>query len=161
MSAGSELLIAILMAIGIMGTLIPFIPGLGLVWFAGALWAYFDGGDGTRMWLLAVMTLFAVIGFALQFILPDKAATSDSPPKYTIFIGALAGIVGFFLIPVIGAPIGFLAGVYANYFLNTGNSAQAWSSTIKTAVAFGWAVIAQFVCSFLIAITWIVGLIIT
>ena len=34
------------MAIGIMGTIIPLIPGLALVWFAGALWAYFDGADG-------------------------------------------------------------------------------------------------------------------
>ena len=161
MSAGSELLIAILMAIGIMGTIIPLIPGLALVWFAGALWAYFDGADGTRMWILAVMTLFAVFGFAMQFVLPAKAATSNKPPKGTLLLGGLAGIVGFFLIPVIGAPLGFLAGVYANYFWNTGNSAEAWSSTIKTATAFGWALIIQFVCSLLIAMTWIVGLIIT
>ncbi len=161
MSAGSELLIAILMAIGIMGTIIPLIPGIFLVWLAGALWAYFDGADGTRMWLLAAMTLFAIIGFAAQFVLPAKAATVDSPPKGTLLLGGLSGVIGFFLIPVIGAPLGFLGGVYASYFWNTGNTAQAWTSTIRTAMAFGIALIVQFICALLIALTWIIGLIIT
>lgn len=161
MSAGSELLIAIIMAVGIIGTVVPFIPGLALVWFAGALWAYFDGGDGTRMWLLAVMTLFAVIGYAVQFALPAAAASVDSPPRNTLLLGAVAGLFGFFIIPVIGGPIGFMAGIYASYFLNTGDSTKAWTSTIRTAVAFGWAIIIQVICSVLIALTWIFGLIIT
>lgn len=161
MSAGSELLIAILMAIGILGTVIPLIPGLALVWIAGGLWAYFDGGDGTRMWLFALMTLFAVIGYAAQFLLPAAATTSSKPPKNTLLIGGLAGLVGFFVIPIIGAPIGFMAGVYTNYFLNTGDSTKAWALTLKTAVAFGWAILIQVFCSVLIALTWIFGLIIT
>ncbi len=161
MSAGSELLIAILMAIGILGPAIPLIPGLALVWIAGGLWAYFDGGDGTRMWLFALMTLFAIIGFAAQFLLPAAAASSSKPPKNTLLFGGLAGLVGFFVIPIIGAPIGFMAGVYTNYFLSTGDSTKAWALTLKTAVAFGWAILIQVFCSVLIALTWILGLIIT
>jgi uncharacterized protein len=161
MSAGSELLIAILMAIGIVGTLIPFIPGLALVWFAGALWAFFDGGDGERMWLLAVMTLFTVIGFAAQFVIPAKAATSEQPAKGTLFVGGISGLVGFFVVPVIGAPIGFLIGIYLMNLLNSKNSDQAWQLTIKTTVAFGWAMIIQSICAVLVGFTWIVGLIIT
>jgi uncharacterized protein YqgC (DUF456 family) len=101
MSAGSELLIAIIMAIGIIGTVIPLIPGLALVWFAGAIWAYFDGGDGTRMWLLALMTLFAVIGFTAQFLLPAAAVKSDSPPRNTLLVGGLFGLIGFFIYKVV------------------------------------------------------------
>lgn len=161
MSAGSELLIAIIMAIGIIGTIIPFIPGLALVWFAGAIWAYFDGGDGLRMSLLAVMTLFAIGGYVAQFLLPAAAASIDSPPKNTLLLGGLTGLIGFFVIPVIGAPIGFMAGVFASYFLNYGDATRAWTSTLRTAVAFGWAMIIQVFCGVAIALTWIVGLIIT
>ena len=161
MSAGSELLIAIIMAIGIIGTVIPLIPGLTLVWFAGAIWAYFDGGDGTRMWLLALMTLFAVIGFAAQFLLPAAAVKSDSPPRNTLLVGGLFGLIGFFIVPIIGAPIGFMAGVYASYLANNGDSVAAWESTIRTAIAFGWALLVQVFCSVAIALTWLFGLIIT
>lgn len=161
MSAGSELLIAILMAIGIIGTIIPFMPGLAIVWLAGAIWAYFDGGDSPHMWILAIMTLFALIGYSLQFLLPAAAVRTESAPRNTLFLGAIAGIFGFFLIPVVGAPIGFMAGVFANYFYETGNTSQAWNLTLKTAVAFGWAVILQVIFALAIALTWIVGLIIT
>lgn len=161
MSAGSELLIAFVMAIGILGTVLPFIPGLALVWFAGALWAYFDGGNGTRMWLLAIMTLFAVIGYAMQFLLPAAAVKADSPPRNTLLAGALFGLVGFFIVPVIGAPLGFMAGVYSSYLTSTGDSSAAWASTIRTAVAFGQALLIQFFCALMIAVTWIIGLIIT
>lgn len=161
MSAGSELLIAIIMAIGIVGTVIPFIPGLALVWLAGAIWAYFDGGDGKHLWLLAAMTLITAFGYAAQFLIPAKAATMDSPPKGTLYIGGVAGLIGFFLIPVIGAPIGFLFGIYASNLARNGNSSQAWASTMRTAVAFGWAMILQVICAVLVGLTWLVGLIIT
>ena len=149
------------MAVGIVGTIIPFMPGLPIVWLAGALWAYFDGGDGTHMWILAIMTLFALVGFALQFILPAAAVSAESPPRNTLLLGAIAGIIGFFIIPVVGAPIGFLAGVYANYFFNTGDPVQSWNSTLKTAVALGWGMILQATFAIAIALTWIVGLIVT
>ena len=161
MSAGSELLIAILMAIGIVGTLIPFIPGLALVWFAGALWAFFDGGDGKHMWILAAMTLITLIGFAAQFVIPAKAATSEKPAKGTLYMGGIFGLVGFFVLPVVGAPIGFLIGIYLMNFLNSKNSEQAWQLTLKTTVAFGWAMIIQSICAVLVGLTWLVGLIIT
>ena len=161
MSAGFELLIAIVMAIGIIGTVIPFIPGLALVWFAGAIWAFFDGGDGKHMWILAAMTLFTIIGYTAQFVIPAKAATVSAPAKGTLYLGGLAGLVGFFVLPVIGAPIGFLLGIYAGNFLNSNNSSQAWEATIRTTIAFGWAMIIQSICAVLVGLTWIVGLVIT
>lgn len=161
MSAFSELIIAILMAIGIIGTVIPFVPGLALTWFAGGLWAYFDGGDSTRVKLFILMTIFTVTGYAAQFVLPAATATAFKAPPRTILFGALLGLIGFFIVPVIGAPIGFMTGVYASFLASTNDSTEAWKMAVRTAVAYGWGLLLQVFCGLLVALTWIVGLILT
>lgn len=161
MSAFSELIIAFLMAIGILGTVIPFVPGLALTWFAGGLWAYFDGGDSTRVKLFVLMTIFTIAGYAAQFVLPAATATAFKAPPRTILLGSLLGLIGFFIVPVIGAPMGFMAGVYASFLSSTNDSTQAWNMAVRTAVAYGWGLLLQVAFGILIALTWIVGLIIT
>ena len=161
MSAFSELLIGMLMAIGIVGTVIPFVPGLGLVWFAGGGWAYFDGGDSTRVKLFVAMTVLTVIGYAAQYVLPAATATAYKAPPRTVLFGSLMGLVGFFIVPVIGAPIGFMLGVFVSYLNSTGNSTEAWAMAVRTAIAYGWGLILQVICAVLVALTWVIGLVIT
>ena len=44
--------------------------------------------------------------------------------------GALLGIVGFFVIPVVGLVIGFVVGVYLAEWYRLRDVARAWRATI-------------------------------
>jgi uncharacterized protein YqgC (DUF456 family) len=156
MSAWGELLIAIVMAVGITGIIVPWLPGLVLVWLSGLVWAWLDGGGSTRWTVFAVMTMFFAVGSWASFILP-ASQTRNAPPK-TLTVASLLGIAGFFLIPVIGGPIGFAAGVYLMNIVGGATTPQAYRMTVATVKAFGWVVAAQLACASAIAVTWIVGL---
>ena len=60
MNAWGELLVAVVMAVGMIGLFVPAMPGLWLVWGAGLAWAWLDGGGGTRWAALAAMTVFII-----------------------------------------------------------------------------------------------------
>ena len=60
MSDSEQLLVGIVMVAGIVGILLPVLPGLLLVWAAGLWWTIADGGGATRWTVLAVLTLLLV-----------------------------------------------------------------------------------------------------
>ena len=45
-------------------------------------------------------------------------------------LSALAGIVGFFVIPVVGLVIGFVGGVFGAELVSRGDLRRAWASTV-------------------------------
>lgn len=159
MSPWGELLIAFLMAVGIVGIIVPVLPGLVLVWLSGLGWAWLDGGGSTRWSVFAAMTVFFAAGAWASFILP-AAQTRHAPPK-TLTVAALLGVAGFFLVPVVGGPIGFAIGVWIMNIVGGATSLEAYRMTVATVRAFGWVVAAQLGCAVAITISWIVGLMLT
>lgn len=159
MNAWSELLIALIIAVGTVGIFIPAMPGLSLVWGAGLAWAWLDGGGSTRWGIFTVITVFFALGEWASFILP-ASQTRNAPPK-TLTVASLLGIAGFFLLPVVGGPIGFAAGVFLMNIVGGATTPAAYRMTVNTVRAFGWVVVAETAAAIAMATTWIVGLLLT
>lgn len=159
MSAWGELLVAVVMAVGMVGLFVPAMPGLSLVWAGGLAWAWLDGGGGTRWAVFAAITVFFALGEWASFILP-ASQTRNAPPR-TLTVAALLGIAGFFLIPVIGGPIGFAAGVFLMNIIGGSTTAQAYRMTVNAMRAFGWVIVAECAAAVAMTVTWIVGLLLT
>jgi uncharacterized protein YqgC (DUF456 family) len=70
--------------------------------------------------------------------------------------GGLLGIIGFFVIPIIGLLIGFLAGVYGAERRRRPH-AQAWRSTLAAARASGLALLVELAGALVAASVWLVG----
>jgi uncharacterized protein YqgC (DUF456 family) len=47
----------------------------------------------------------------------------------TLFAGAALGIIGFFVIPIVGLVIGFVFGIYLAELANRRDQRMAWTST--------------------------------
>ena len=62
MSSAGIVLIALLMAAGLLGTIIPLIPGLPIVWGAAVLYGLSAGFDGPGWPAIVLITLLAVGG---------------------------------------------------------------------------------------------------
>ena len=153
-----QFLIGLVMAVGLVGTLIPILPGLTVIWLAGLAWVFLDGPDATHWIIFAIMTAFYLLGQVLAFYLPAKSAVTENP-KWTLAMGAVFAIAGFFLIPVVGAPLGFVFGIFLRILLDSREFHRAIRATGKTLKSLGLATAVQ--CGFGIAIctTWALGLI--
>ncbi|MBU6348105.1 MAG: DUF456 family protein [Actinomycetales bacterium] len=160
MSPVGQVLIGLAMAIGLIGTLIPVLPGLILMWLAGLVWVILDGPDKTHWLLFALMTVFFVVGLALSMYLPAKSVADSAPPKWTLICGSAFAVIGFFLIPVVGAPLGFALGVFLRILIHGREFHLALGITGRTLKALGFSAIVQCMFGIAIATVWALGLII-
>ena len=153
---GVGVLVAILLAVGTVGTVLPLVPGLGLAWAAGLLYGLSEGFDGVGTAAFAVMTILAVLGTVAGFVVPARVAGAAGAARLSILLGAALGIVGFFVIPVVGLPIGGVVGVYAGEHLRTRDGTVAWRSTWATIKGFGLATLLQLAAALAMSATWAV-----
>ncbi|MCA1708963.1 MAG: DUF456 domain-containing protein [Actinobacteria bacterium] len=70
-------------------------------------------------------------------------------------IGILGGIVGFFVIPVVGLPVGAALGVFLAERSRTPDSAAAWHTTKELIVGFGLGVLAELVAGIGMVLVWV------
>ncbi len=137
MDAFGIFLVALAMVVGVAGTVLPFIPGLPIVWAAALVYGIVEGFGAVGWVAFGAITVLAIVGMVLGFTLPHQRLSASGAPRSTVLIGLIAGIIGFFVIPVVGLPIGAIVGVYAAERLRTGNGRTAWASTKNLIVGFG------------------------
>jgi uncharacterized protein YqgC (DUF456 family) len=68
-------------------------------------------------------------------------------------------IVGFFVVPVIGLLLGFVAGVFASEWLRLSRPALAWPSTLSALKVVGFSIIIELFFIMTIAAVWVFGLV--
>jgi len=161
MSGLGELLIGLVMAIGLVGILIPVLPGIVLVWLAGLAWAILDGGGLVRWSLFAVMTALTIGALIANVRIPAKSVTGTDAPRGTLWLASVFAIFGFFLLPVFGVLVGFCTGVLIAHLIATNDIHKAFDAMWATLRAFGKSVFIQGTCGFGICLLWITGLILT
>lgn len=141
---------------GLVGILLPVLPGLLLVWAGVALWA--SERSTTGGWLiLAVATVLLVSGVALQYRVPGRRMRASGVPVRTTLTGVLLALVGFFVVPVVGLFGGFVLGVYLAERARLGGHALAWPSTVAALRAVGLSMGIELGTGLAMTATWVVG----
>lgn len=129
MSAGGLILVALAIAVGLVGILVPLLPGTLLVWAAIAVWAVVD--RGTESWLvLGAVTVLLGAGMLVKYLWPVRRMRAADVGGPTLAAGAVLGVVGFFVIPVAGLLLGFVLGVYLAELVQRRDQRRAWESTV-------------------------------
>lgn len=111
MTIWQDLLFLLVVALGLVGVLVPVLPGTLLVAAAAVVWAVVVG-QPTGWVVLAVVLLVLGAGQLVKYLLPGQRLKQAGIPTSTLLLGALLGVVGFFVVPVVGLPIGFVLGVF-------------------------------------------------
>jgi uncharacterized protein len=131
------ILLAAVMAVGLFGTVVPLLPGLSLIWTAALAYGLI-GDFGSAGWIaMTAITLFLAAGTVAKFVLPQRRVAAGGAPRSTLMVGAAAGLVGFFALPVVGLPVGAVLGVLAAEYRRTKDWSPAWRSTKHVIVGFG------------------------
>jgi uncharacterized protein YqgC (DUF456 family) len=151
---------AVLIAVGLAGVVIPVLPGLVLVWAGIAIWAFAEGSAGG--WLvLGCATAVLGLGLVLKYLLPGRRLREANVPWITLAFGVLLGVIGFFVIPVVGLPIGFVLGVYLAEIARLGSVQAAWPSTRAAVTAIGLSLMIELGAGLFAAAIWVGGLLLT
>lgn len=155
MDALGEIVVGLLILAGLVGILLPVLPGLLLVAGVVIVWAFVE--RSAVAWAVAGFAVAAAAGgTVVKFLIPGRRLKASGVPGSTmLFAGALA-IVGFFVIPVIGAPIGFVAGTYLAERRRLG-AGVAGASTRQSLVAVGMAIGIELTAGLLIAGLWLLA----
>jgi uncharacterized protein YqgC (DUF456 family) len=152
-------LVGLAIATGVVGVVVPVLPGALLAWAAIAVWAFAVGS--ARAWVvLGVAT--AAIGLAqvVKILVPGRRLRDAGVPRRSIVAGLALGVVGFFLIPFVGLFIGFPLGVYLEELRRLRGHEPAWRSTRAALHAIGLSIVIELSATMLSAGAWLAAVLV-
>jgi uncharacterized protein len=128
MSTGGIVLVALAIAVGLIGIAVPLLPGTLLVFGAIAVWAAVE--HSVTSWVtLGVVTALLGAATLIKYLWPARRMRAADVSTLSLVAGAVLGIIGFFVIPVLGLVIGFVLGVYLAELGKRNDQRVAWTST--------------------------------
>lgn len=110
----------LLMIIGLIGAVVPLLPGPFLIWLGAVVWAWGEGFDRigwpTLLLLLVLAVLAWVSDFVLNVVFSRRAGASWRSIGAAILGGILGGVLFSGVIPVVGTLFGALVGALGGMF---------------------------------------------
>jgi uncharacterized protein YqgC (DUF456 family) len=155
-NTGLTVLIGIVIFVGILGIVVPVLPGAILSLAAILVWALVDR-SATAWVVLAAAVVLIGASQVVKYVVPERRLRESGVPRRSMFVGVVLGIVGFFVIPVVGMFVGFPLGVYLSEWQRLKTHADAWTSTKHALKATGLSILIEFVGASLAAAVWLVA----
>lgn len=153
MSTAGVALVALVIAIGLAGIIVPILPGGLLVFGAIAVWAIIESTTVGWVTLGIAATLF-VAAEVIKYVWPVQRMRRAEVKTSTLVIGAVCGVVGFFVVPVLGLLIGFVLGVFVAELVAKQDTARAWAATVHAVKGAALSIGVEFTGALLAALTW-------
>lgn len=158
MSAGGIVVVALAIAVGLVGIVVPLLPGVLLVFGAIAVWAVVE--NTITSWLtLGLVTVLLGATTLIKYLWPVRRMRHADVGTRTLAAGAVLGIIGFFVIPVLGLVIGFVLGVYLAELAYRRDQRVAWTSTVHALKGVALSVGVELAGALLATVVWVVGVV--
>ncbi|MDX3379839.1 MULTISPECIES: DUF456 domain-containing protein [Streptomyces] len=148
------LLVGLVILLGLCGVLVPGVPGSWLVW-AGVLWWALKDPQPVAWAVLVGATVALFLAQVIRWALPPRRwRGSGATPRMAVYAG-VGALLGFVLVPVLGAIPGFLGGVYLSERLRLGRHGEARAALRTVMRAGGSSVLTELFTCLLIAGAWV------
>ncbi|MFG1610518.1 DUF456 domain-containing protein [Actinoplanes sp. NPDC049265] len=147
---------AVLIVAGILGVVIPVLPGLILCWLGVLIWALLTDAGGAKWLVLALSTGIALAGTLIKYLWPGRRLKESGVPNWSLVVGGMLGVIGFFVVPVVGLVLGFVLGIWLAERARLGPG-QAWPSTRRALGAVGLSLLIEFAAALAVAVIWLLG----
>ncbi|MGF1663579.1 MAG: DUF456 domain-containing protein [Kineosporiaceae bacterium] len=145
--------------VGLAGIVVPVLPGLPLILGGLLVWAVVAGEPAG--WVAFVVGLVvSVTAWVLMYYVPGKRLQAAGVPNRVILLAALAGIVGFFIVPVIGLPLFFVAAVYLQESLRHRDVRASLGSTWQAVLAYGLSLLIELTAGVVAATAWLLAVLV-
>ncbi len=161
MSPWLEIAVAIVLAVGVVGLVVPVLPGLILMWGAVGVWALLDGGGAWRWATFGVVTVLAIVGTVAALTLSGRKATDAGAPWWALLMAVVGAVVGFVMIPLVGIVVGGIAGLWLAELIRLRDPRTAWDTTWAALQGYGLGTVVQMVAGIAIILVWCVGVVLS
>ncbi|NMD56231.1 MULTISPECIES: DUF456 domain-containing protein [Tsukamurella] len=135
MNAWGYTAVVALMVVGLLGIVVPVLPGSSLVALGILIWAIFTGGSA--WWVFAAALAVMVLAWGVKYLVGGRTMAKAGVGKWSLVVGGIAGIIGFFVIPVIGLVIGFIGGTFAAEAIRLRDAQAGWRAALAATRAAG------------------------
>lgn len=150
-----EIVVALMMVVGVVGIVVPVLPGLLLVVAGVVLWALEE--RSTTGWVvLGVVAGVYLAGLVLQWLVPGRRMKRAGVQTSTLLAGVVTAIVAAFVIPVMGLFLGFPLGIFLVSLAQTRDHKEALRATGHALRAVGTNILIELVTAFTIIAVWAV-----
>jgi uncharacterized protein YqgC (DUF456 family) len=156
--SGSLLVCGLLVVVGLFGIVVPLLPGTVLVGLGIGIWAG-STGSPTAWAIFGLAAACLVVGTVVKYAVPGRRLKATVPTS-TLLVAGVGAVVGFFVIPVVGALVGFPAGVYVAERARVG-AEGAWPSTKAALRAVGLSIAIELAAGVAATVVWVLGLAVT
>jgi uncharacterized protein YqgC (DUF456 family) len=129
-------LIVAFIVLGVIGILIPMIPGTLLIWTAVLIYVLINGLGSIGTAAFVIITLIALATGTADFWMPLLGATTGGASRRALFMGVVGGFIGTLFAPLIGTVIGYAAGLLLGEYQKRGD----WNEALKASAGgvAGW-----------------------
>jgi uncharacterized protein YqgC (DUF456 family) len=104
---------ALLIVVGVAGTVLPALPGTAFVLGGIVLGAWIDDFTRVPVWVVVLCTVLAVLAWVLDYVAGLMGARRAGASKQALIgaavgtvVGLFMGIVGVLFMPLVGAAVG-------------------------------------------------------
>ncbi|MCX5309921.1 MULTISPECIES: DUF456 domain-containing protein [unclassified Streptomyces] len=147
--------VGLVILLGLVGVLVPGVPGQAIVWAAVLWWALTDRSPAAWGVLIGATALL-LLNQALKPLLRPRRPRESGAPRKTLMLGGIAGIVGFFVLPVVGGIVGYVGAIYGAERLRLGSGGAARASLRSVMRATGYSVLVELFACLLVTGAWLV-----
>jgi uncharacterized protein len=153
-----DVLVGLVLLTAALGCVLPVLPGGLLAFAAVGVWALVER-SATGWLVLALAAALITAGQFAKYAWPGRRLTRQGVPAVSIIVGGIVGIVGFFVIPLVGLPIGFVGGIFGVELIRLRHPAPAWSSTVEALKATGLSMLIELASVLVVAAVWAAGVV--
>ena len=108
-----------LMLVGMVGIILPVVPGLVLIWLGSLMFAIVEGFSSVGPGAFVLLTLLAIIGISADIWMAQLGAKLGGATFRSQLVGLAGGILGAVLIPLLGGLVEGLLGPVVGGLLGT------------------------------------------
>jgi uncharacterized protein len=148
------------MLVGLVGVVVPVLPGLLIVWLVGGLSLLWQGADAAGWLVVAWLTGLFALGTLATVVLPARRGREAGATTASFATALLGAVLGFFVVPVAGFLLGFVLGLLVGERGRLGEWEAARRSTLAVLRGYGLGVLLELIVGVTMIASWLVAVLV-
>ncbi len=140
---GADIIVAVLLFVGLVGSLLPFVPGPALILLGALVQGFATSFHPIGPWRLVILTILTILAQGLDYIAGLFGTRTFGGSGWAIAGAIIGGMVGFFF-GLVGLVVGPILGAILGELLKKGELGQSLKAGLGTLIGMLLGVVARF-----------------
>ncbi|PKQ32053.1 MAG: DUF456 domain-containing protein [Actinobacteria bacterium HGW-Actinobacteria-2] len=149
-----EVIVGLIIVVGLIGIVVTVLPGGLLIGAAIGVWAAFTH-TAVGWWTFGIAATVLILGAVGSKVLMARQTQQAGTANASLIFAAVLGIVGFFVVPLIGLPLGFVLGLWLAEYVRLRDTRRAWASAKVGLKATGWGMLIELASGLIAGSVWL------